>query len=584
MAKLATDPIAEKSDEMIERTSPPLLQRLSIRQKAFAAFGLMFCFLIVLGLFSLQRLGIVTGAIDLMLDQEPGARSLTLARIDFERLTSADLLAHFAQSPAEQAALAAKADLANTAAHAAYADYVATGIDPGVETKLHEATAKAWQDFDALRQTTRASELSGALAEADRLFLGDLSVRRAAAIDALKNTYDFQRRQIAQFGRKGSASVEASRIDIFALLAVAAALTIIIGWLVKREICAPIKHLTQAMRQLANQDMSVELPAANRRDEVGEMGAAVRVFRDNMIQSARIEAEQEEARAARTRRQDNIERETELFGRSITTAMDKLTNSADDMRNAAGAMTTASSVVHAEATNTSSGAERSSRDLSSTASAVEELITSFSEIARQVASATQTSHEAVRRAEASQATIASLTEATGRIGEVVNLIDQIASQTNLLALNATIEAARAGDAGKGFAVVAGEVKALAAQTANATAEIGRQISTVKSATIATVTAVRDVCDMIGGMANVATAMAAATEQQSMTTREIANSVQTVSHATLQSAAAMVQVVELAGQAGAASEVVVVGAATIGQEAGVLRAEVGRFLQAVRAGA
>jgi len=64
----------------------------------------------------------------------------------------------------------------------------------------------------------------------------------------------------------------------------------------------------------------------------------------------------------------------------------------------------------------------------------------------------------------------SLSEATARIGDVVHLISDITGQTNLLALNATIEAARAGEAGKGFAVVAGEVKALAAQTAKATAE------------------------------------------------------------------------------------------------------------------
>ena len=62
-----------------------------------------------------------------------------------------------------------------------------------------------------------------------------------------------------------------------------------------------------------------------------------------------------------------------------------------------------------------------------------------------------------------------------KIGEVVHLINDIASQTNLLALNATIEAARAGEAGKGFAVVASEVKSLATQTARATEEIGGQI-------------------------------------------------------------------------------------------------------------
>ena len=82
-------------------------------------------------------------------------------------------------------------------------------------------------------------------------------------------------------------------------------------------------------------------------------------------------------------------------------------------------------------------------------------------------------------------------------------------QTNLLALNATIEAARARDAGKGFAVVAGEVKALAAQTAKATAEIGAQIETVRGATDETVAAMNEIGSIIGRMGEVSTAIAAA---------------------------------------------------------------------------
>ena len=109
-----------------------------------------------------------------------------------------------------------------------------------------------------------------------------------------------------------------------------------------------------------------------------------------------------------------------------------------------------------------------------------------------------------------------------KIGEVVRLISDIAGQTNLLALNATIEAARAGEAGKGFAVVASEVKALAAQTAKATEEIGRQIADMQASDRPggrrhpghRRTVVREV-DQIAG------AIAAAVEQQGAATQEIA---------------------------------------------------------------
>ena len=88
--------------------------------------------------------------------------------------------------------------------------------------------------------------------------------------------------------------------------------------------------------------------------------------------------------------------------------------------------------------------------------------------------------QAAAQASNANTLIRSLSISAQKIGDVVNLINDIASQTNLLALNATIEAARAGDAGKGFAVVAGEVKNLANQTAKATIDIRQLIGKLRS--------------------------------------------------------------------------------------------------------
>ena len=262
--------------------------------------------------------------------------------------------------------------------------------------------------------------------------------------------------------------------------------------------------------------------------------------------------------------------------------MTRLSASAEAMRGAAEAMTQASATVHHAATDTSDGAAKSSQDLASTAAAVEELTSSFAEIARQV------DHRGRRLPPGGAAGGGQPGHGRGpgrlrpRASAMwCKLINNIAAQTNLLALNATIEAARAGDAGKGFAVVAGEVKALAAQTARATAEIGSQIETVRGVTEATIAAMNEIGGMIGRMDEVASAMAASVEQQSVTTREIASSVQAVAGATAQSAQAMGEVVRVAGQAGSASRDVLAGTAAIGSESGVLRAEVERFLLAVR---
>jgi methyl-accepting chemotaxis protein len=185
------------------------------------------------------------------------------------------------------------------------------------------------------------------------------------------------------------------------------------------------------------------------------------------------------------------------------------------------------------------------------------------------------------RAAANHAMMQGLTDAALRIGEAVRLIDGIADQTNLLALNATIEAARAGEAGKGFAVVAGEVKALARQTADATAAIDAQILAVRGATEGAVAAMTEIGSIIGSMDTVTTAISAAVEQQSVTTREIASNVQAVSIATRQAAQAMTEVVEAADEAGRVSRTVLDGVATIGREATSMRAEIDQFLVAVR---
>ena len=102
------------------------------------------------------------------------------------------------------------------------------------------------------------------------------------------------------------------------------------------------------------------------------------------------------------------------------------------------------------------------------ASAADELSVSIKDIGQRVTQATQVASQAASDSEQTNTTVAGLAATANKIGEVIGLINEIASQTNLLALNATIEAARAGEAGKGFAVVASEVKALAGQTAKAT--------------------------------------------------------------------------------------------------------------------
>jgi methyl-accepting chemotaxis protein len=175
-----------------------------------------------------------------------------------------------------------------------------------------------------------------------------------------------------------------------------------------------------------------------------------------------------------------------------------------------------------------------------------------------------------------------LADATQRIGEVINLINAIASQTNLLALNATIEAARAGEAGRGFAVVASEVKSLAGQTAKATDEIAATIGTIQSLTGDAVQTIRDIGSAITRLSEVSTAVAAAIEEQGVVTQEIARSAQNAAHGTMQVATNIGEVDREANETGSASGQVLSAAETLADRGNQLRAEVDRFVQRVRA--
>jgi len=189
---------------------------------------------------------------------------------------------------------------------------------------------------------------------------------------------------------------------------------------------------------------------------------------------------------------------------------------------------------------------------------------------------------AVAQAEHTDGRINQLFDAAQRIGDVLKLITAVAEQTNLLALNATIEAARAGEAGRGFAVVASEVKALAAQTAKATEEIGAQIVGMQTATRDSVTAIKEIGTTIGRISQIAAGIAAAVEEQGAATSEIARNVTEAAQGTTQVAESIGEVNHGAGETGAASAQVLSSAQSLSSESNRLRLEVDKFLSTVRA--
>jgi len=342
----------------------------------------------------------------------------------------------------------------------------------------------------------------------------------------------------------------------------------------------PLRALTTATTRLSGGDLAVGIPGAERADELGALARALAVLEEGARERQRLEAEAANERAVKDRRQAVMDRQTQDFAEVISGVLTRLTEAAGTMSATARGMADVTASTLFSASQTAEGSTIAAQNLATVAAATTELSASVDEIARQIGDTATATREAVGRAEETRATFVHLAGLGERIGDVGRTISGIAGQTNLLALNATIEAARAGTAGKGFAVVASEVKALAGQTARATAEIGEKVADIGTATRHTEDAIRAVGAAIARVDAIAAAIGAAIEQQGAATREMAQTVQSVAETSERTAAAMTQVAVDTERGDALGQGVLTAATDIGEVASTLRTEVDQFLHAM----
>ncbi|MGH6621953.1 MAG: methyl-accepting chemotaxis protein [Alphaproteobacteria bacterium] len=349
-----------------------------------------------------------------------------------------------------------------------------------------------------------------------------------------------------------------------------------------RRVIEPIRRMRTVVRGLAEQDYSVAVPDLDRSDEIGEMAKSVQVFKENGIERKRLGAERAAEREARENRAQQMEALTRSFEAKVGSLVQALSASATQMRATAESMTATAEQTNTRSVAVAEASDEATANVQTVATAADELSASVSEIGRQVEQSAEIAGRAVEDAKHTDATVQALADSAQKIGEVVVLIQDIASQTNLLALNATIEAARAGEAGKGFAVVASEVKSLANQTAKATEEIGTQIAQIQDATKLAVDAIRNIGATIGEISQIAATIASAVEEQGAATQEIARNVQEAARGTEDVSNNISGVKEAAAESGSAASQVLSSAGDLAQHANQLTDHVNEFLSAVKA--
>jgi methyl-accepting chemotaxis protein len=414
---------------------------------------------------------------------------------------------------------------------------------------------------------------------------------------------------MAEANSLSSALSERGQADVFWQVIAAigvGGLAVVVMMFLGRGITNPIIRLTGALRRLADGESLAEIAGADRRDEIGDIARAVEGIRVKAAEKAQHEAVEkaaadalaaETARAAEVRdaqqkiaadekaaadRKLAMNKLADQFEKTVGAIIENVSSASSELETAATTMTKAADTTQELSSAVASASEQASANVQSVASAAEEMIGSIGEISRRVQESSTIADAAVQQAAKTDARISELSQAAGRIGDVVKPITAIAEQTNLLALNATIEAARAGQSGKGFAVVAQEVKALAAQTGKATGDIANQIAGMQTATQDSVSAIKKIGITIGKISQIASSISVAVEEQGATTQDIARNVHQTAAGTAQVASNIVTVNRGASETGKASAQVLTSAQSLASESNHLKSELRKFLQTVRA--
>lgn len=364
-------------------------------------------------------------------------------------------------------------------------------------------------------------------------------------------------------------------VAVFSILA-----TVGLSLMIIRAVNRSFTDVVTSMTKLAEGDLGTTLPPETR-NEIGEMVKALHVFQENGIANRKMAEAQEQENQEKLKRAERVEELVNGFDAKAADLLNGLASAATQMESTSQSMSTIATQTTERATSVSAAATEAGANVNNVASATEQLTASIQTIGTQITQSSENTKTASLSVSQTKEIMTRLAESAEKIGNVVNLITDIAKQTNLLALNATIEAARAGEAGKGFAVVASEVKSLASETQKATDEIAVVIQGIQGETREAVDAIEKVSRVIDDLAQTASSIAASMSEQTAATHEISRNVQEASTGTNEVTQNITGVSDAASESGRAAGEVLSVAKQLAERSQSMKVEVETFLREIR---
>ncbi len=422
-----------------------------------------------------------------------------------QRMLMLDIL-----SPAQRVKERRDIDAARQAVEEQSREVLRLKLSPQVKQKWDVfATARKAQRvvndeiFTAIGDWERDMGNTGLKTRAAELVLGRGDQGNAALADAAGAVEAALLAEAEAARTESAASARVAHNTSVGLAIGAPLLSLLLGMLILRSITRPLGGAVSFAQLVAGGNLGAEL-AVRGRDEIGKLADALRVMVDTL--KAKIaEAEDKSVQAARKEQEAlaAMREADEARKQAENAKREGMLQAAAQVEGAVEVVSSASEELSAQIEQADRGAEEQAKRVSETATAMEEMNASVLEVARSAGDTAEVSDAARAKAAHGAALVERVVgtidgvrrqslnlksdmEDLGRqaesIGQIMNVISDIADQTNLLALNAAIEAARAGDAGRGFAVVADEVRKLAEKTMQATVQVGDAIRGVQQGT------------------------------------------------------------------------------------------------------